>query len=300
MSSTVTAPEWTRRPERGILLVYRFMAWFSLRAGRTPARALIRVGTIWFLLFGGAAGRASRDYLARVHGRPATTAERYEHFFTFASTLHDRLFFLKDRFDVFDLHVDGADSLRSDGALLMGAHIGSFEALRSAGRGIGGRRVAMAMYEANAPKLRAVLATIDPRLEADIVPLGQLDSMLELDARLESGALVGVLADRTLEGDTHGTVQLDFLGAPARFPLGPMRMAAALRRPVYFMSALYRGGNRYDVSFERLADFSAVSDARGEREREVREAVARYVAMLERRCRTAPANWSNFYPFWEA
>jgi predicted LPLAT superfamily acyltransferase len=79
-----------------------------------------------------------------------------------------------------------------------------------------------------------------------------------------------------------------------------MRMAAALRRPVYFMSALYRGGNRYDVSFERLADFSAVSDARGEREREVREAVARYVAMLERRCRTAPANWSNFYPFWEA
>jgi predicted LPLAT superfamily acyltransferase len=300
VSSIVPAPEWTRRPERGSLLVYRFVAWISLRMGRTAARVVIRIGVPYFLLFGGRAGRASRDYLARMYGRRPTLAERYAHLFVFASTIHDRVFFLKDRFDLFDIRVEGVQGLSRGGALLMGAHLGSFEALRAAGRGIGGRRVAMAMYAAHAPMLNAVLAALDARREADIVPLGRLDSMLELDARLEQGALVGLLADRTLEGDAQGTLELDFLGVPARFPLGPMRMAAALRRPVFFMSALYRGGNRYDVAFEPLADFSAVAEARGEREAQVRAAVKRYVEVLERRCRTEPANWFNFYPFWSA
>ena len=56
-----------------------------------------------------------------------------------------------------------------------------------------------------------------------------------------------MLADRTI-GESPAQV-IDFLGTPALFPSGPMRLAAALRRPVIFMTALYRGGNRYHVVF---------------------------------------------------
>ena len=217
------------------------MVWLSLHLGRAPARWVLRVGALYFTLFAGAAGRASRDYLERVSHRTPTLAARFRHFFTFASTVHDRIFFLKDRFDLFDLRIEGAEHLGPGGALLMGAHLGSFEALRAAGRGIGGRRVAMAMYERNAAKVNAALSAIDPHMRADVIALGRVDSMLELEARLADGALVGVLADRTLEGDTQGSIELEFLGAPARFPLGPMRMAAVLRQRVVFMSALYRG-----------------------------------------------------------
>ena len=84
------------------------------------------------------------------------------------------------------------------GALLLGAHMGSFEVMHSLGRRRHGLQVAMAMYEENARKINAILAAINPRVKSDIVSLGQIDSMLNIAERLDQGAFVGVLADRTL------------------------------------------------------------------------------------------------------
>ncbi len=290
------AAEWARRSERGSMFLIRFIVWFSLRAGRGPARVLLRIITAYFFLFAGAARRASAEYLARCLGRRPTLAERYGLFFAFAATVHDRVFFLADRFQEFDIAVHGHEHC-VEGAFLMGSHLGSFEAMRACGRGRAGREVAMAMYEDNGHKVRAALAAIDPAREHDIVALGRLDSMLRLRERLDRGALVGVLADRTLGAES--VIEVPFLGAPAPFPTGPMRMAAALRRRVVFMTGLYRGGNRYELYFEPLADFTALDGAsRGERDRQVRAAIERYVARLEHYCRLAPDNFFNFHRFW--
>jgi len=66
---------------------------------------------------------------------------------------------------------------------------------------------------------------------------------------------------------------------------------------VVFMAALYRGGGRYDVRFEPLADFTAPVDA-AQRDNRVREALQAYVQRLEALCREAPTNWFNFFDFW--
>lgn len=297
MNTAAASHEWTRREERGSLLLLRTIVWLSVKLGRAPARVLLRGIAAYFFLFGGKAGRASREFLARCLGRKPTLAEQYRHVFTFASTVHDRVFLLRDRFELFDFEIHGADLFDERGALLMGSHLGSFEALRAAARVVD-RRVAMAMFEENARKVNQVLLALAPELREDIVPLGRLDAMLELQSRLEEGAFVGVLADRTIEGDAQGTLSCDFLGAPAGFPLGPMRMAAALRTRVFFMTALYRGGNRYEIRFEPLADFSDAGAVRGQREARVHEAVREYVARLEHHARRAPDNWFNFFPFW--
>jgi predicted LPLAT superfamily acyltransferase len=129
----------------------------------------------------------------------------------------------------------------------------------------------------------------------DIIALGKLDAILAIHHKLEEGALVGILADRAAGRDEY--VRQPFLGAPARFPTGPFRMAAMLRRPVYFMAGLQRGGNRYEVHFELLEDFT--QPLPGPREAVVQALLERYVAALERHCRSAPFNWFNFYDFWE-
>jgi predicted LPLAT superfamily acyltransferase len=103
-----------------------------------------------------------------------------------------------------------------------------------------------------------------------------------------------MLADRSIADAPMQIVP--FLDAPALFPSGPMRVAAALRRPVFFMTGLYRGGNRYHVVFRQIADFSQVP--REEREAAVREAIVRYAQLLEQYCRSDPYNWFNFYDFW--
>jgi predicted LPLAT superfamily acyltransferase len=64
-----------------------------------------------------------------------------------------------------------------------------------------------------------------------------------------------------------------------------------------FMAGVYRGGNRYDLRFCELADFSAAASP-AERDALICVALARYVATLEALCREAPYNWFNFFDFW--
>jgi predicted LPLAT superfamily acyltransferase len=180
------------------------------------------------------------------------------------------------------------------GAFLLGAHLGSFELMGAVGRHQPGVRVAMAMYEDTASKYALPARADDSTRAPEIIPLGHLDAMLRIRDCLEAGGFVGMLADRTI-GEAPAQ-RLSFLGSPALFPSGPMRVAAALRCPVFFMIGLYRGANRYHVVFRQIADFSAV--ARGEREARVEEAIRRYAALLEEYCRSDPYNWFNFYDFW--
>ena len=305
MSSPPPSPkaahaEWARRPERSNAATLRLMTWISLALGRRAGRVVLALIAGYFLLFAPAARRASRTYLARRLGRAPRMAELFRHIHAFASTVHDRIYLLNERFDLLDIRVHGAPLLleqvtRGEGVLLMGAHMGSFEVIRAVGRQQPGMRVAMVMYEDNARKINEALAAINPAATQDIIPLGQLDSMLQVKARLEDGMIIGMLGDRGLGGDAN--VAVDFLGAPAAFPAGPWRMAAMLRRPVFLMLGLYRGGNRYDIHFEPLADFSAVG--RDSREAVQREAIARYAARLEHYLREAPYNWFNFFDFWQ-
>ena len=299
MSVSTPAPtaEWRRRAERGSLPLIRFMAWASVRFGRRASRVLLRIIAAYFLVFGGSARRASHAFLERSLGRAPTLAEQYRLVFAFAACLHDRIYFLKDRFDLFDIEVHGAELVDAGSALLMGAHFGSFEALRACGRHLGHRRVVMAMHEDNARQTNSVLLAVDPAALEGVVALGRAQSMIDLAGRLEEGALVGMLADRTLGNEPMASI--DFLGSPAPFPTGPMRVAAALRQRVLFMVGIYLGGNRYEIHLEPLADFSTLESlSREERKARVHEAIVAYAGRLEHYARYAPENWFNFHDFW--
>lgn len=295
-----THPEWMRQRERSHLGALRFMVWISLTLGRPVGRLVLRFVALYFVLFSPRARRASRDYLRRALGRAPTWRDGYRHVFSFAGTVHDRVYLLNDRFDLFDIRFVGDGALhealqRRRGALLIGAHLGSFEVLRAMAHARAHAPVAMMMYEDNARKINAILNAINPGLQQDVVALGHPDSMLKARDRLDAGHLVGLLADRSLAHDS--TAECMFLGAPARFATGPWRMAAMLRRPVFFMAGLSLGDNRYELRFEQLADFSTVE--RGERDAAVAQAMQAYADRLSELCRRAPYNWFNFFDFWQ-
>ena len=297
-------PAWTQRKERSNIPLMRFMTWLSLRLGRRVSRIVLSPASAYFMLFSPAACKASRAYLTRALGRPATWLDVWRHLIVFGATIHDRIYLLNDRFDLFDLRVHGREVMRDTlaeghGAFLMGAHLGSFEVMRALGRTQPNLRVAITMYEDNARRTNKILASINPAAKQAVIGLGQVDSMLKVREHLDTGSMIGILADRTILGDARDSMRwVDFLGAPAAFPLGPLHMAAMLKRPVIFMTGLYRGGNRYDIHFETLADFSRVE--RGKRGAEVQAALTRYAALLEKHCRAAPYNWFNFFDFWHA
>ena len=299
MSETSEA-DWRRQQERSNLTILKLMVWISLTFGRAIGRVVLYGIAAYFVLFAPRARRCSRDYLHLALGRWAEWSDGYRHVLSFASTIHDRIYLLNNRFDLFDIEIVGAEAVNAaarnhPGVLLLGAHLGSFEVLRAVGRGREGLKIAMLMYEENARKINATLEAINPAASHDIIPLGRLESMLEARDKLDAGYVVGLLADRSLGADA--TVDCEFLGKPAPFPLGPFRMAAMLRRPVFFMTGLYLGGNRYQLHFEPLADFSQV--AREQRETAIHAAAQCYADRLTHYCRQAPYNWFNFFDFWQ-
>ena len=297
------ATGWTEQRERSSLWALRLMRFTAVHAGRRLASCVLPVIALYFVAANGPARRASRDYLGRVLGRPARWIEVYRHIHHFAASVLDRVYFLQDRLGEFDVLTTGHEGVvatlaHGDGALLVGAHIGSFEVLRALGQSHG-MKVAMLMYEDNARLINAMLAAVAPDVQLQTIALGRPGAMLALRRWLDDGGLAGLLADRTLPGHSgrSRTFALPFLGSPAPFSDGPFRLAAMLRRPVFFMAGLYRGGRRYELRFVELADFREPVPA-DQLDARIADVMRRYVAMLESLCREAPYNWFNFFDFW--
>jgi len=293
--------DWIRQRERGSIALLRMMTFVSLHLGRTLSRIPLYGIAVYFFLFAPTARRHSRHYLRLALGRPPSAGDRFRQILSFATTIHDRVYLINAQFELFNVTIEGESLMRDQshggrGALLMGAHMGSFEVMHSLGRRQRGLRVAMAMYEENARKINATLAAINPSMVADIVALGHIDAMLKIAERLDSGAFIGILGDRTLGSEPVQEVTL--LGERAYLPIGPMRAAAILRCPVFFMVGLYRGKNVYHVVFEKIADFSATPS--GGRRAAVAAAIDRYAAVIDKYCRSDPYNWFNFHDFWRA
>lgn len=291
--------DWIRERERGSVLLLRFVVWLGLRFGRPVSRLLLWPITLYFYCSAAKARRASQSYLARVLTGPLRARHVLQHIHTFASTLLDRLFFISGETQALSVRVQGEEQLATvlqggQGVILLGAHFGSFEAARALGHHMTQSPLVLLMYQENAQKIASVLAAVNPALNQEIISLGEPDCMLKVHQALCAGAMVGILADRTVKNDAVQT--WPFLGSDAWFSDGPLRLAAVLKTPVFMMLGTYEGGNSYCVGFHAIHDFSVPMASR---QLAIATAQQRYIQLLEDNCRLHPYNWFNFYDFWK-
>ena len=293
---------WQERPEGGSYLAMRLFRAIALGCGRTLARLLLFPVVAYYFVRRGPERRASGAYLSRVFGRPASSLEVMRHLHCFAATVLDRVYLLTDSFRRFEVTTQGLDDLHAlldqgRGVLLFGSHLGSFDALRVLAQKRPDVDVRVVLDLAHNPGVTRILSALNPKLAAGIIDAGQdgMSITLAIKDAVERGALVTVLADRAVPGEQ--TVPVSVLGAEARLPAAPWLMAAALKVPVALCFGLYRGGNRYDMHFERFADSLALK--RRGRDHALAEVVQRYADRLTHHARNAPYNWFNFYDFWQ-
>jgi predicted LPLAT superfamily acyltransferase len=295
--------EWIERPEAGGVVGYKLMRTFAFLCGRTVARLLLYPITLYYMVVRGPERRASRQYLRRVFAREPHWWEIYRHIFWFASVTLDRVFMLSERFKRFDIRVFGLDELRARwaqnrGVLILGSHLGSFDALRVLSEFRSDVKMRVVIDLEQNPAISRILNTLNPKLAASIINARQegTTTALAIKEALDERALVTLLADRARPGNTIATA--DFIGESAPFPTAPWQLAAALKVPVMLCFGLYKGGNRYDLHFEPFADDLVIQ--RPNREASLRATVQRFADRLAHYARSAPYNWFNFYDFWQA
>lgn len=296
------AQQWQAHPERGNPFLLKLLTWVALHLGRGMIFVWLCVIVFYYFLFARAARQASRQFLQHARQRVPNWWEIYRHLLTFAQVAMDRIYFLAGREQQFDVHIHGNDIFdhyKQRGCFLLTAHIGSFDAMRVMGMGKRSEALPIRIlldiqHNANVMQL---LQKLDPQLAAGVIdartPAPAL--ALILSEAIEQGHLIGIMADRCVQGERR--VPLDFLGKPADFPTGVWQLAALLKAPVISCFGVYSGANRYDLHFELISE--QLGTNRQDRAAAISSGMTRYVAQLQDLVRKHPYNWFNFYDFWQ-
>jgi predicted LPLAT superfamily acyltransferase len=244
--------------------------------------------------------RASREYLSTLQKTPASHWQVFRHFLTFSQVVADRIYFLTGHEHRIKVRLHGHDPFKAlaakgRGGVVLAAHFGSFEAARVLGKTKGGVKVKVVLDRQVNAKLIRNLERLNPELAESIIDTSQGATHLGL-AISESaarGEWIGFLADRHQENDR--TVNGTFLGRPARFPVGPFIVAAALHLPVICLFPALVGKD-YEVYCEVFAE--EIILPRKDRSKALEQLVQRFVSRIEYNVSRHPYNWFNFYDFW--
>jgi predicted LPLAT superfamily acyltransferase len=272
--------------------------WIGTVIGRPVGRLLLYPITLYFLLTAHPQRRASRRYLQRVCGVTGWWPV-FRHILCFAETILDRAFLLTDNHQPFDIRVHNGELIDAQlatgrGCLLLGAHLGSFEALRVLGVSYRHFPLKVLMNVDHNPAITRFFNALNPEIASTIIPLHGPGTLLAVKEHLDTGYLVATLGDRVVRDDKSTVCR--FLGDDARFPVGPVHLAMMTGAPIILAFALYAGGNRYDVYFETLTSGTTAADRR--RPDVVHAWTQRYADRLAYYTRLAPYNWFNFFDFW--
>lgn len=290
---------WFSQRERSNTFWLHTILWIAHNLGRPVARAFLYPITAYFVVSSPVTRKASRQFLNRALERDAGWLDVYRHHHCFASVILDRVFLLAGREDVLDIQVHGYQMAleqlaKGKGAILLGSHLGSFEALRVLSTLDEKLSLKVLMIEDHNQMITRLLNMLNPEVANSVIRVGRPDTFLEVKEALDNQDMIGMLGDRVVGSDKNS--QCEFFGQAAAFSLGPLQLAAALKVPVILFYGLYQGGNRYDVHFELLT--ARIDVPREQRMQKVRDLTCEYARQLETRARQTPYNWFNFYDYW--
>ncbi len=290
--------DWTRVAEKGSEWGLRFIWWVCRTLGRGPVRFVIRGVALYYVLSDSEIRRVSREFQQRV-GRKGTFGEVYRHVLRFSFCIVDRMFLLSGRTKPFSFETHGDECIHAAlaqgrGAILVSAHVGSFEALRAAAVDHDYPLSIVGNFQ-NAERINALLQALAPELAARVIQIDPhgVSHMMQIRQRLREGGLVGFLGDRMAPG-AEG-VSVEFLGSEVVFPIGPFSVAAAVGCPVLISFCMSRGSNEYVIHCEALE--APLERTRKARTEWTRDAVTEFARRLEVQVLASPDNWFNFYDF---
>lgn len=296
---------WSERPEGGNRFWLKLIRWLVLHVPRRAVWLMMIPTTLYFLIVRGEERRASRAWLARVDAPRKGLPGVFVHIHTFAMTICDRVLLLSGRTDALEVRTEGLAELdallgRGRGCLLLGSHLGSFEAIRAARRDApeGHAMLRVVMDRGHNLLMTRILEELQPGIEDSIIDARQPGPQIALEAAetIAAGGMVAMLGDRVHR--EAGRTRVEFLGQTAPMPLAPLAIAGAVDASVFMVFGLYEGGGRYRLVFEPLPTVDPAPTSHRDRRERLNHWVEAYAQCLERLARQYPYNWFNFYDFW--
>lgn len=183
-------------------------------------------------------------------------------------------------------------SRKEEGFVQLSAHIGSYE--------IAGYTLAVEGKSFNALVFAGEKASVMQnrnKMFADtninmIAIQPDMSHLFEIDKALTDGGIVSMPADRI--NGSQKCIEHVFLGAKAKFPLGPFSVATMRGLDVLAVNVMKNSLLGYKIYVTPLA-----YDKEASRQEQIRQLSSAYVAELEKRVWQYPTQWYNYFEFWQ-
>lgn len=271
----------------------QFSRWAVLNLPPWIEPAVVGFWSLFFLLWGPGRRGVMRNLAAILPGStaPANFLRCYRVFWNFAWSISDTARFREMR-TIPEYEFQGRehlDALRSGaGAILLTAHMGSYDLGAHLFAEVSGRRIVMVRAREVDPQTREFE---EERLPSEIeVQFNTDGSALALDLlhALREGAIVAVQGDR-MAGTISG-VPATLFGKSVRIPAGPFALAMTARVPIYPIFVVRRGWQRYLLRAEAPIEIVRSRD----RDADFAAAARVWTATLEQVIRESWQQWFTF------
>ncbi len=294
---------WAVLAERGAYWGLRLCAAAYRLLGRRVCLAAISPVVLYFYVAGRQQREASRDFLTRAFGHPATWRQGLRHFMCFAGRALDVFGGWTGRIPPSAVTATDPETLRSAaadprGALVVVAHLGNVDLSRAVLDPAMRSRLKVLVHTRHAVNYNRILAEACPDAMPDLLQVTDLGAAttIALKEKVESGNWVVISGDRTPVGGTGRTSRVPFFGAPASFPQGPWILASLLDCPVHLLFCL-KDRDKWRLTLEPFAERIVLP--RAARAAELSALCSRYAVRLEAYARLDPYQWFNFFDFWK-
>ena len=305
--------EWSSVKEKGNYLGLRLMFFLYRVLGKRLCLIFLHPVIFYYFITSSHARKASKKYLKLIEASPEgkkhfpnglKLTSTYKHLYEFGRCLIDKIAAWYGDIPISQVDWIGKDSYRSviyqgQGTILLSAHLGNLEVMRALAEELPNLTINALMFTQHAAHFTRLLKSSNPDSHLKIIPLESIsaETIMLLQEKIADGEVISMLGDRVSSGSRDKYVTVDFLGKPAKFPIGPFILASLLNCPVYTVFCLRESENNYSAYFEHFKD--AVELPRGNREQALEGVVQQFAKRVETYCLKQPMQWFNFYEFWE-
>ena len=286
---------------RGGTFGYSFFILLIRKTNLSVSYFFLRIVALYYFLF--VRSRNIEFYFRRIHKLEGLKFFRaiYQNYRLLGEILIDKIAFMVKKNPGFTFNYEGEDYLHQmaaagKGGMLIGAHMGNWELAGNLLDRID-CKVNVLMLDVEHQNIRNLLGRYGIERKFEVIPIqDDFSHLIKIKEALARNEFVVMHGDRYVEG--NDVVSVDFLGARAKFPVGPLYMASKFGVPVSFVFTLKEGKRRYHFYASPPEVFPYPSKLK-QRQEQLKAMVEKYVASLENILSKYPHQWFNYFPFWE-
>ena len=286
----------TRGGNFGQNFLVKLIARLSVRS----SYILLDVALPFYLPFNRKGFNATKKYFVERLGCDPKTARKraYATHRQFGRMMFDRFRFYSKGIQDFKVSIDGNEEFlgrleSGEGFVIAGSHVGSME-MAGYMLGLKSVRINAVIFGGETAAMQQFRTSVLDEHGVRMIPVkDDMSHLFIIKSALDNGELVSMPCDRLFGSKKY--FETDFLGAPARFPIGAFMLAAQTGKDVLTLFNLKEEDGNYTV-YVRPLEVSR----EGRSSREIAKDLAlAYVRQLEAIVRKYPEQWFNFYDFWK-